>query len=526
MSQKSIEDTIIDVVRDILHGEAIEAALCSVILHTEESLQWKKEHCFNSLKTALANVPQESLDTALKCYITQIYNVQNASRVELLLDLLEGLVEYNVVPAKPICDALLDHELLSYNASLMWTKTFQLMRKIIGGVDYKGCRDLLRGILEKCQGIKEDENVSVMPDIDTPVNLVAHILDRNVCLLPAYLAVNEINKVCPEDRKWPHWKMGNILADFVHSFRPAAQMVTVSGRTHLLPVVGYSIAISTSNVWRLSSSCLKFPLNGPLPYDKELSEPQTGLLRYVLEQPYSRDMVCNMLGLNKQWSRSYGAPTACNCVSTEFYLAIHCALAESPPRAHGVLGDFTARPRRALRADCVHKTFSSSCHFSSFRGLDDNVVETPWERGINAEKTSRERNERSNSSLGSLCERSQMESNLFKRCGCAVRARKRRSGIPKDSVKSLCKRNRLITASTLRLAAFLERADGALVALLEILWRCHGDLTTLLWRVYQNAEPRRVLCACSKCAPSHGVLQCSRRSHCDGRRCRCVLTAL
>lgn len=42
-------------------------------------------------------------------------------------------------------------------------------------------------------------------------------------------------------------------------------------------------------------------------------------------------------------------------------------------------------------------------HFSSFRGLDDNAVETPWERGINAEETSRERDERSNSSLGSLC---------------------------------------------------------------------------------------------------------------------------
>lgn len=33
---------------------------------------------------------------------------------------------------------------------------------------------------------------------------------------------------------------------------------------------------------------------------KDLFEPQTALLRYVLEQPYSRDMVCNMLGLNKQ----------------------------------------------------------------------------------------------------------------------------------------------------------------------------------------------------------------------------------
>uniref|UniRef100_K1RIC7 Uncharacterized protein n=1 Tax=Magallana gigas TaxID=29159 RepID=K1RIC7_MAGGI len=80
--------------------------------------------------------------------------------------------------------------------------------------------------------------------------------------------------------------------------------------------------------------------------------------------------------------------------------------------------------------------------------------------------------------------------------------------------------------ATLRLAAFLERADGALVALLEILRRCHGDLTTLLRRDYQNAEPRRVLYACSKCAPSHGVLQCSRRSHRDGRRCRCVVKTL
>ena len=34
--------------------------------------------------------------------------------------------------------------------------------------------------------------------------------------------------------------------------------------------------------------------------NQELYEAQTRLLRYVLEQPYSRDMVCNMLGLNKQ----------------------------------------------------------------------------------------------------------------------------------------------------------------------------------------------------------------------------------
>jgi len=35
--------------------------------------------------------------------------------------------------------------------------------------------------------------------------LIGYILDRNVCLLPGYLAVNEITKVCPEDKLSPHW---------------------------------------------------------------------------------------------------------------------------------------------------------------------------------------------------------------------------------------------------------------------------------------------------------------------------------
>lgn len=70
----------------------------------------------------------------------------------------------------------------------------------------------------------------------------------------------------------------------------------------------------------------------------------------------------------------------------------------------------------------------------------------------------------------------------------------RRSEIPKDSERSPCKRNWLIIASTLRLVSFLERTNGALVALLDTLLRCHGDLTPLLRRVHQNAEPRRVLC--------------------------------
>lgn len=52
--------------------------------------------------------------------------------------------------------------------------------------------------------------------------------------------------------------------------------------------------------WRLDSSTLKLPIKGTLPFDPHLLEPQKALLLHVLDQPYSRDMVCAMLGLQSQ----------------------------------------------------------------------------------------------------------------------------------------------------------------------------------------------------------------------------------
>lgn len=46
-----------------------------------------------------------------------------------------------------------------------------------------------------------------------------------------------------------------------------------------------------------------------------------------------------------------------SCVSTEFNLAIDCALAEYRPSAHDLLRVVTLRKHRSLRVKCVHKTF-------------------------------------------------------------------------------------------------------------------------------------------------------------------------
>ena len=80
-------------------------------------------------------------------------------------------------------------------------------------------------------------------------------------------------------------------------------MVTTAGRSKLLPIVGHSSTLN--NIWKLDPLTAKFQLRGLLPYNKEVLEPQTGLLRYVLEQPCSRDMITAMLSLNaKQKQRS------------------------------------------------------------------------------------------------------------------------------------------------------------------------------------------------------------------------------
>ena len=71
--------------------------------------------------------------------------------------------------------------------------------------------------------------------------------------------------------------------------------------------------------------------------------------------------------------------------------------------------------------------------------------------------------------------------------------------------------------------AFTLRPYCAATALLETLRRCYGDRTEFPPRSFQNAEGRRLFCACSKQTPSLGVLSRSMRSHGDPttlpRRC-------
>uniref|UniRef100_A0A8C1XQ15 Mediator of RNA polymerase II transcription subunit 23 n=1 Tax=Cyprinus carpio TaxID=7962 RepID=A0A8C1XQ15_CYPCA len=265
--------------------------------------------CLGAFRQYWSTLPQESHDQCVQWIVRFIHSQHSPKRIAFLYDCLATAVETSLLPPRMVCQALVSSDSLEWERTQLWALTFKLIRKIIGGVDYKGVRDLLKAVMDKIQTVPNFMSSAVVQQLLAAREVVEYILDRNACLLPAYFAVTEIRKLYPEGAL-SHWLLGSLISDLVDSFRPTARINSICGRCSLLPVVNNSGVICSS--WKLDPSTLCFPLRGMLPYDKELSEPQTGLLRYVLEQPYSRDMVCNMLGLNKQQS---AFPHQCSALS-------------------------------------------------------------------------------------------------------------------------------------------------------------------------------------------------------------------
>ncbi|KAB1275213.1 Mediator of RNA polymerase II transcription subunit 23 [Camelus dromedarius] len=292
-----METQLQSIFEEVVKTEIIEEAFPGMFMDTPEDEKTKLISCLGAFRQFWSGLSQESHEQCIQWIVKFIHGQHSPKRISFLYDCLAMAVETGLLPPRMICESLINSETLEWERTQLWALTFKLVRKIIGGVDYKGVRDLLKVILEKILTIPNTVSSAVVQQLLAAREVIAYILERNACLLPAYFAVTEIRKLYPEG-KLPHWLLGNLVSDFVDTFRPTARINSICGRCSLLPVVNNSGAICNS--WKLDPATLRFPLKGLLPYDKDLFEPQTALLRYVLEQPYSRDMVCNMLGLNKQ----------------------------------------------------------------------------------------------------------------------------------------------------------------------------------------------------------------------------------
>ncbi|KAK2856375.1 hypothetical protein Q5P01_005110 [Channa striata] len=293
----SMESQLQSIFEDVVKTEMIEEAFAGMFMDTPEDERTKLISCLGAFRQYWGTLPQESHEQCVQWIVRFIHSQHSPKRISFLYDCLAVAVETSLLPPRMVCVALISSDTLEWDRTQLWALTFKLIRKIIGGVDYKGVRDLLKTVLDKIHTIPTTVSSAIVQQLLAAREVVEYILDRNACLLPAYFAVTEIRKLYTEGQL-SHWLLGSLISDFVDSFRPTARINSICGRCSLLPVVNNSGAICNS--WKLDPTTLRFPLRGMLPFDKDLFEPQTGLLRYVLEQPYSREMVCNMLGLNKQ----------------------------------------------------------------------------------------------------------------------------------------------------------------------------------------------------------------------------------
>lgn len=85
---------------------------------------------------------QESIPLYVDQYISFAVTQSNHQHVAMLMDTLHSLVSQSFVPPRLVCETLLKY--LDIRNSIVWTLCLDLVRRLVSGVHYKGCRDLMK----------------------------------------------------------------------------------------------------------------------------------------------------------------------------------------------------------------------------------------------------------------------------------------------------------------------------------------------------------------------------------------------
>jgi len=325
------EQQISQFLADLLNLEAIEVGFNCFLTHRPDLNKANEENAREEFIKILKTVQTESpsgVETAVKYYVSQAASLSNPKKLEQLFGFLYDAVGRHVVPARLVCESLLNCEKLVYTNCEHWVQSFALVRKIVGGVDYKGVREIMKNCIEKAAMLPVGLNSGVTQQCESLKKVLSYIFDRNAALLPGYFIVNEILKSYPENKTWPHWSLVGLVSNFLNSFRPAASMVSCTNKWRLVPVVEQLGRAHVMSTWKLDPVSLKFFLKGAmtyeriLPYCRDLTCPQPQLIRYLLSQPYSKDLVNHVLGLQKPRKDSTTASGRCAPLEQQMVLLL------------------------------------------------------------------------------------------------------------------------------------------------------------------------------------------------------------
>lgn len=252
----------------------------------------------------LTDVTTEQKIGSLRVFLKATALLTNYSELQALLNSLAYLVDQGVIPPLMLCDQILDCKELVHQNQNFWIECMRLINATLtpkrnsAALDYKGVREVMKECCDRAQSFPIVLTANTLPQMLALEEVIKNIFDRNTCLLPAYLIVNEVKKTCRMNTL--HWRLTPLITDFIQEFRDTAQMLTVIGHSEMLPIVEHlSYQDHMFNPWRLDPATLKFHLKGNLPYDQEVTQPQRKLLRHLISQAYSTEMVSVVLNLQK-----------------------------------------------------------------------------------------------------------------------------------------------------------------------------------------------------------------------------------
>ncbi|CAF2103720.1 unnamed protein product [Rotaria magnacalcarata] len=271
----------------------------SGLLSNVQDIETLTEHVINVVRTKMREQNTNRDTTAfVRPFVELFMDSTNAPRMYTINKLLKKMVEFQPSLAKPFAEGLLQHPRMNFTLpALIWNSAMDLLQFLVRFPDYKGIRDIFKQLLEKVQMLMSYTPLQDIEKVFKFYTLVALIMNPDNNLQLSYFIQNEIKQTLPwgkPENPYPPC-FSSLILKFIDSFRPTAQLVSITGRDMLYPIVGYSNYASI--LWRLHYIKLKFHQTAPLPFDRAQVQPQTELFCYVIKQLNSRDLAFSLVGI-------------------------------------------------------------------------------------------------------------------------------------------------------------------------------------------------------------------------------------
>ncbi|XP_013908380.1 PREDICTED: mediator of RNA polymerase II transcription subunit 23-like [Thamnophis sirtalis] len=135
-----MEAQLQSIFEEVVKTEVIEEAFPGMFMDTPEDERTKLISCLSAFRQFWSNLSQESHEQCVQWIVRFIHSQHSPKRISFLYDCLAMAVETGLLPPRMVCESLLNSDNLEWERTQLWSLTFKLVQKIIGGVDYKAAQ--------------------------------------------------------------------------------------------------------------------------------------------------------------------------------------------------------------------------------------------------------------------------------------------------------------------------------------------------------------------------------------------------